>query len=170
MALKPNQEVPELALPTAGGSIFDLTAVHPRTFTMLVFYRGLHCPICKTYLRDLNDKMEQFGTLGVESVAVTSDGKDRAEQAKSEWGLDKIPMAYDLSIDQGRSWGLFVSRGIKESEPTLFVEPGLFLVRPDRTLYAASIQTMPFARPQFSDIFGAVSFVTKNNYPARGEA
>jgi hypothetical protein len=29
---------------------------------------------------------------------------------------------------------------------------------------------MPFASPQFSEVLAAVDFVTKNNYPARGEA
>jgi hypothetical protein len=43
-------------------------------------------------------------------------------------------------------------------------------VRPDRTLYAASVQTMPFARPSIKEIAGAVDFVTRMNYPARGEA
>ena len=52
----------------------------------------------------------------------------------------------------------------------MFAEPGLFLIRPDLTLYAASVQTMPFARPAFADVLNAVEFVTKNNYPARGEA
>src|SRR5262249_62025948 len=48
-------------------------------------------------------------------------------------------------------------------------EPGLFLVRPDRTLYFASVQTMPVARPHFTDILAALDFVTAKNYPARGE-
>ncbi len=55
-------------------------------------------------------------------------------------------------------------------EPRRFNEPGLFLVRPDGTLYAASVQSMPFARPHFSDVLAAVEFVTKNDYPPRGEA
>jgi len=28
---------------------------------------------------------------------------------------------------------------------------------------------MPFARPHFSDIIAAIDYVSKNNYPARGE-
>src|SRR5262249_46115017 len=48
-------------------------------------------------------------------------------------------------------------------------EPGLFLVRPDRTLYFASVQTMPVARPHFTDILAALDFVTAKNYPACGE-
>ena len=54
-------------------------------------------------------------------------------------------------------------------EPPLFSEPGLFLVRPDGTLYFGSVQTMPFARPSFAEIQGALDFVLANDYPARGE-
>jgi hypothetical protein len=55
-------------------------------------------------------------------------------------------------------------------EPALFAEPGIFLVRPDGTLYFGTVQTMPFARPHFADILPAIDFVVKNDYPARGEA
>ncbi|MBI1330961.1 MAG: redoxin domain-containing protein [Alphaproteobacteria bacterium] len=168
--IKPRLTVPGLDLPLVGGHRFSLSAEKPAAFTMIVVYRGLHCPICETYLRDLNGKIEEFQAQGVSVVAVTSDGIERAEKAKSEWGLDKLRLAYDLPIELGRKWGLFVSRGISEKEPPEFVEPGLFLVRPDNTLYAASVQTMPFARPSFAEILGAVQFVTKNNYPARGAA
>lgn len=54
MAIKPRTKVPPLVLPTVGGGHVDLAAMQPRTFSMLAFYRGLHCPICKTYLRDLD--------------------------------------------------------------------------------------------------------------------
>ena len=43
------------------------------------------------------------------------------------------------------------------------------MVRPDQTLYFASVQTMPFARPAFGDILKALDFVIAKNYPARGE-
>ncbi len=70
--------------------------------------------------------------------------------------------------------GLYVSSGIGKTsigieEPALFSEPGLFLVRPDGTLYFGSVQTMPFARPAFGDILKAVDFAIARNYPARGE-
>jgi hypothetical protein len=54
-------------------------------------------------------------------------------------------------------------------EPALFSEPGVFLVRPDGTLYYGAVQTAPFARPNFNDLLGALDFVIANNYPARGE-
>jgi hypothetical protein len=56
------------------------------------------------------------------------------------------------------------STGVEE--PARFSEPALYLIRP---LYFGSVQTMPFARPHFSDILPAIDYVLKNNYPARGE-
>jgi hypothetical protein len=65
---------------------------------------------------------------------------------------------------------LFVSRSIKDSEPELFGEPGLFLVRPDGTVYWEAISSMPFARPRFEDILLGLDRVAELDYPARGEA
>ena len=50
-----------------------------------------------------------------------------------------------------------------------FPEPGVFLVRPDGTLYYAAVQTMPFARPHFDERIGALDFAIANNHPARGK-
>jgi hypothetical protein len=43
------------------------------------------------------------------------------------------------------------------------------MVSPDQTLYYASVQTMPFVRPHFSELIGALDFAIENDYPARGE-
>jgi len=170
MSIKPRTKVPTLSLPMVGVGQFDLAQSASKTFTLLVVYRGLHCPICKTYLRDLDRKLAEFEALGVKVVAASTDTQEPAQQSKTEWGIEHLPIAYGLSVEQARAWGLFISAGIKDGEPPLFAEPGLFLIRPDQTLYAASIQTMPFARPSFSDVLAAVKFVTEKDYPARGEA
>jgi len=39
-----------------------------------------------------------------------------------------------------------------------------------RTLYFATAQTMPFARPHFNELLQAMDLVLKSDYPARGEA
>lgn len=170
MAIRPKEQVPELDVPTLGGGGFRLADRKPRNFTMVVFYRGYHCPICKPYLRDLDRKIEEFTNRGVEVIAVSTDTKERAAQSRVEWGLERLPLAYGLGINEARRWGLYVSKSIKDAEPSQFAEPGLFLVRPDGTLYASAIQTMPFARPSFADVLAAVDFIIKNNYPPRGEA
>jgi peroxiredoxin len=142
---------------------------------MLVFYRGLHCPVCRRYLTELNGIIEEFDKRGVATVTTSTDSKQRAEQAKSQWDLTNLTVGYGVSIEQAREWGLYIStsRGMTSTgveEPALFAEPGMFLVKPDRTLYWAAIQTMPFARPHFPEIAQAIDFVLSKNYPARGEA
>ena len=152
-------------------SIADQT---PENFTLIVVYRGLHCPICATYLGSLNARTEEFEKRGVNVVVLSSDDEERAKTAKEKWGLDKLTVGYGLDLDTARQWGLYIStsRGktsIGVVEPDQFAEPGLFFVRPDGTLYFANVQTMPFARPRFEDILPALDFVLKNDYPARGE-
>lgn len=82
--------------------------------------------------------------------------------------------AYDLGLANAREWGLYVStsRGVTSigiEEPALFSEPGVFIVRPDDTLYYGAVQTMPFARPHFDELLAAIDFALAKDYPARGE-
>lgn len=174
MPLMPRQPVPELTLELLNGETWQLTAESPATFTLLVFYRGLHCPICRSYLRDLEEHLNELSTLGVVVIAISSDTKARAQEAVESWKLNKLRLAYGLSMAQARAWGLYISRGrgitsIGIEEPDLFSEPGLFLVRADGTLFFAMTQTMPFARPRFADVVSAIKYVLDKDYPARGE-
>ena len=87
---------------------------------------------------------------------------------------DSLRFGYGMSLAKAKEWGLYIStsRGktsIGIEEPALFAEPGLFLVSPDQSLYYGSVQTMPFARPHFSELVGALDFAIANDYPARGE-
>jgi hypothetical protein len=42
-------------------------------------------------------------------------------------------------------------------------------MRIEPTLYYMSVQTMPFVRPHFSELLGALDFAIDKGYPARGE-
>jgi peroxiredoxin len=175
MALMPRKPVPLLEVDTLGGGRWKLSAQKPQNFSMIVFYRGLHCPQCRKYTGELNGLIGEFDKRGVSTLVTSTDAGDRAEQAKTQWGLANLTIGYGVTIDHAREWGLYVStsRGMTSAgieEPPLFAEPGLFLVRPDATLYWASYSTMPFARPHFNEILGAIDFVLSKNYPARGEA
>lgn len=174
-SLTPRAPTPDLEFETVDGDTWRLSDQTPENFTMIVAYRGLHCPICRNYLRDLDRKKEEFDKRGVQVVVVSSDDRGRAEQAKRDWELGNLTVGYGLSIEKAREWGLFVSAGhgktsIGVEEPALFNEPGLFLVRPDKTLYASNIVTMPFTRPHFQDVLGALDVIIEKGYPARGEA
>ena len=170
----PRQKVPSLKVRTVDGGEWDVHAQSPENFTLLVVYRGLHCPICKGYLTDLQNKAGDFEGKGVNVAVVSSDSQERAETARDDWGIDKLTLGYGLDLDTARKWGLFISTSNGKTsagvvEPDLFAEPGLFLIRPDGTLYFSSVQTMPFARPDFAAILKALDFVLDKGYPARGE-
>lgn len=171
--LKPRQPVPALEVDTLNGS-WSLADQKSENFTMIVFYRGLHCPICGKYVPELEKLLGDFAEIGVSCLVLSGDVRERAEQAKNDWGLEKLEIGYGVSIEQAREWGLHrsASRGktsIGIVEPDEFNEPGLFIVRPDNTLYWAQVSTMPFARPHFREILGALKFALENDYPARGE-
>ncbi len=170
----PRQKTPELSVDLVGGGSWSLSGQSPENFTMVVVYRGLHCPICSRYLKDLDNKLDDFEGRGVSVLVLSSDDAERAATAKADWKLDNLTVGYGLDLDVARQWGLYISAGIGKTsigveEPALFAEPGLFLIRPDQTLYFGTVQTMPFARPAFQDILGALDFVLQRGYPARGE-
>lgn len=173
--LMPRQPVPALKVPTIEHGDWDLTAQQPGHFTLILVYRGLHCPICRGYLKELQTLQDEFEKHGVNVLALSTDTEERARTTHTQWGLSGLPLGYGLSIEAARAWGLYIStsRGVTSvgiEEPARFAEPGLFLIRPDGTLYAASVNTMPFARPHFKDVLMALGFIIKNDYPARGEA
>ncbi len=172
--LFPRQPVPSLAVATVGGEPWQLGAQTPENFTLVVFYRGFHCPVCANYLADLEKKLGEFEKRGVEVVALSSDTQERAARSKEAWGLAQLTVGYGLGLEKAREWGLYIStsRGKTSAgvdEPALFSEPALYLVRPDGTLYFGSVQTMPFARPNFREVLAALDFVMSKDYPARGE-
>jgi len=172
--LTPRQQVPDLSLPLAGGGHWRLSDQRPKHFTMLAFYRGAHCSVCRDYLRHLQSMYAQFSKLGVTPIAISTDTAERACSVETSWSLRDLCVAYGLSLQQARAWGLYVSRGVGVSsmgieEPAMFVEPALFLVRPDRTLYYASVQSMPFGRPCFDDMLSGIEMAVARNDPARGD-
>lgn len=172
--LYPRQAVPALSVATLSGARWTLSEQRPERFTLIVFYRGLHCPICRGYIGELDRSFDEFYKRGVGVIAISSDVQERAAQAKETWGLTTLPIGYGVSLDLAREWGLYISSGrgrtsVGIEEPAQFSEPGVFLIRPNGTLYWSSIQTMPFARPGFKEMLGAIDFVIKNDYPARGE-
>jgi peroxiredoxin len=173
-ALIPRQPVPPLDVALTAGGRFVLGAPPAERFDLVVFYRGLHCPICTKYLLELERLTPEFASRGVATVAISSDDAERGRQMADKVKASALRFGYGLGLASAREWGLFIStsRGktsIGVDEPKLFSEPGVFLIKPDGSLYYGAVQTMPFARPSFQDLLGAVDFAIAKDYPARGE-
>lgn len=172
--LMPRLPVPSLALPTLAHGPYELAREPAPRFSLLVAYRGLHCPICHKYLLELARLQPEFEQRGVGVLAFSSDGRERAQAMADKLAAPALRMGYDLPLAVARQWGLYISssRGktsIGIEEPALFSEPGVFIVRPDGTLYYGAVQTMPFARPHFDELLAAIDFAIAKDYPARGE-
>lgn len=90
-------------------------------------------------LRELDRRLDDLASRGVEVIAVSAESEEHTSQIQREWKLDRLALAYGLTEEQMRAWGLFVSRGTAEGEPALFSEPALFLIEPDGSVYYESI-------------------------------
>lgn len=172
--LIPRQAVPALQVDTLDHGAFALVNDAPQHFTLVAFYRGLHCPICLKYALELGRLQPEFDQRGVKVLLVSSDERERAQAFADKLHASGLRVGYGLSLSSAREWGLYIStsRGKTSTgveEPALFSEPGLFLVRADGTLYYGAVQTMPFARPHFDELLAAVDFAVAKDYPARGE-
>jgi peroxiredoxin len=170
MTAKPRQAAPPLQFNLVGGGNWRLGEAKPAAFQMIVAYRGLHCPVCKTYLGELETKLPEFAKRGVDVVAVSMDSRDRAERSKTEWGLNNLKLGCELPEASAREWDLYISKAIREGEPPEFSEPGLFLIKPDGTLFYASRASAPWGRPPLDQILRGIDVATERKMPARGEA
>jgi predicted dithiol-disulfide oxidoreductase (DUF899 family) len=117
---------------------------------MLVIYRGLHCPICKTYLGQLNDMKGDFDKMNVQIVAASTDPEEKANKFASELGLN-FEVAYGLGIDQARDLGLYISTPLDSTETDQpFSEPGFFssvrMVGCISVKYPALLSVAPISR------------------------
>jgi peroxiredoxin len=166
-SLTPNQPTPALSVSTLKGD-WSLAAQAAENMTMVIFYRGLHCPVCKSYLQKLEGLVDQYEAAGFSILAVSMDSEDRARQSVADWDLSKIQIGYGLSESDARNWGLYISSAIKDGEAEIFCEPGTFWIRPDGRLYLADVSNMPWARPDLEFLFSKIPFVVEKGYPARG--
>ena len=129
---KSGERFPDITVPQLDGGELRLGApIGDRDWQMVVVYRGKHCPICKTYLAELERVAPAFAKAGVSVVAVSSDPEDRARSFIDDIGVS-FPVGYNLTVDQMRTLGLYVSEPRSEKETDRpFAEPGVFVVNAD---------------------------------------
>lgn len=163
----PGAPAPALTLETTSGA-WSLADSKPDSFTLVVFYRGVHCPVCKGFLSDLNRLVPDYEAVGTKVIAVSMDGADRAAQAAADWGLDRLQLGYGLTEDQARAWGLYLSEAINDREVPVFCEPALFLIDAAGKFYLINIASMPWARPDIISLPAKIAFATEKSYPVRG--
>ena len=123
--------------------------------------------MCKNYLEKANTLVDQFRENGVSLVAISMDDHQRAQKATAEWRVSNLEILYGLDVKLAEKWGLWLTSAIRQGEPEISSEPGLFWILPDQSLYLIEVSNMPFARPDLK-ILVDKSVALNNNYPARG--
>jgi peroxiredoxin len=168
-ALFAGQAFPKTNVAQVGGGTLTLgTPKSGNDWQLVVVYRGLHCPLCKKYLAQLDGMTEKFNELGVEPVAVSGDPEAKAIAMVEEKTLS-LPVGYGLSIEQMAALGLFISdpRSPQETDQP-FPEPGLFVINEKGNVQILDVSNAPFARPDLEGVLGGIKFVRANDYPVRG--
>lgn len=167
--LKSGERLPEISVSRLGGG--DLTLGKPaddHDWQMVVVYRGKHCPICKTYLAELERVAPEFAKAGIGIVAVSGDPEDRARSFADDIGVT-FPVGYGLTVEQMQALGLYVSEPRSEKETDRpFAEPGVFVINAEGLLQVVDISNAPFARPDLASLAKGLKFIRDNDYPIRG--
>lgn len=139
-------------------------------WSLVVVYRGKHCPRCKTYLKILNDMRQSWADVGFDVLVVSADPveKAQADQERFGWGF---AIGHDLAEADMATLGLYVSDPLSETETDRrFAEPGVFVFRPDGSLLLIAISNGPSARPDLHELLNGMIFTKENNRPPRGTA
>jgi uncharacterized protein YciI/peroxiredoxin len=170
-SVRPHNGDPAQSLDVAlvRGGRWRLADQAPKAFTLILIFTGMHCSFCKPEVEELARRRAEFATLGIETITVSMDDAGRAERMLLEWEAGDLPVGFGLTEAQARNWGLYVSRRVKPVEPEIFTEPGLFLVRPDGTIYAAFQSTSPWLRPDLSTLLRGIKLAMDRGTPPRGE-
>ena len=177
MHVIPGNKMPAISARLTGGEAWTLAAETPAKLTLLVFYRGAFCPVCRTWLADVERLLPDFDKRGIGVIALSCDRVSDAQRAREAWELKNLRIGAEVAPDHARNAGLYISEGkgvnpvTELKEPRLFTEPGILAVRPDGTLYAAWVQTGPYARPHWAEILTALDTYLARDLPEpRGSA
>ncbi|WP_299370385.1 redoxin domain-containing protein [uncultured Tateyamaria sp.] len=168
-ALPAGHPFPKLDIDKLGGGTVTLGAPQgPHDWQLVIIYRGLHCPLCKKYLAELEGMQEKFHAQGVDIVVASGDPEDKA-RAMAEEFAPTLAMGYGLSVEQMQTLGLYVSdpRSPQETDRP-FAEPGLFVVNADGDIQMVDVSNAPFLRPDLEKVLGGITYIRANDYPIRG--
>lgn len=166
MPLKPGETFPALTWPAVDGG--DVSPMADDGWRILIVYRGKHCPICREYLKTLNAMLADFEKADFKVYTVSADPIEKAgiEAAEEDW---RFPVGHDLSVDQMRQLGLYVStpRSPEETDRP-FAEPAAFVIDGEGKTHMVAVSNAAFARPELGMLLKGLTFVRDEKFPIRG--
>lgn len=171
--LNAGESFPQINVKTSDGRTVPLVDVQAQVstgrWTLVIIYRGQHCPICLKYLNELAMFSGRFEALNIDVVAVSADNKQQLEQFKVNGLNVSFPVMLELQVEDMKKLGLYISEPTSDAETDhLFAEPGLFLINPKGQTAMLDIANAPFIRPNIDQFVTGLEYVMENDYPIRG--
>src|SRR5210317_659291 len=93
----PGKKAPSLNVETISENAWSLDKHLNKSKCMIVFYRGLHCPVCSDFLKQLDDQLLDYKKSNTEVIAISMDSKKKEAKAKTAWGIVNLNIGYGLN-------------------------------------------------------------------------
>lgn len=159
--------MPVIELPLLAGGTATIGGTRDR-HQLFVIYRGKHCPRCKRYLNGLQDMLADWQAADIDVIVASADPAEKAAADKEEFGWT-FDLAYDLSEEQMRQIGVYITEPLSEQETDRrFAEPAVYCLRPDGVIQIVCLSNGPAARPDLVELLDGMKFNIAKNRPARG--
>jgi len=156
----PGTPCPDIQISLLAGDARPLSGIATLgDWKLIVFYRGAHCPLCATYIKELDGMLDQFLLSDVEVLAISGDQKEKAAAfaAQHNFSLD---IGFGLTTAEMDLLGLYISDPADPRETDRpFCEPGLFVLNAEGLVHIVDISNAPFARPELSKIKQSLDYI-----------
>lgn len=165
--LKPADPFPPISFNLISGENRQLGA-SPGRWTLLIVYRGDHCPRCKTYVKKLHELVPAYAERNVDILLATTDPSHVAKRTIDEnnWTL---PVAHGLTNEQCLQLGLYLTDQDASAElDGQYAEPGMFLLNPEGLTQVIATSNSPSVRPDLEVVLDGIIGTQDRNLPIRG--
>jgi peroxiredoxin len=106
---------------------------------VIIFHRGLHCPICVVHLQEFSSRISEFKAAGIQVLAIGPDTLDEGRENVQAVGAFPFPLLSDPQDATARAFGLQVPAG--------YCQDGAFVIDPQRRMVVAQKSLEPVGDP-----------------------
>jgi peroxiredoxin len=174
-AVRVGDGAPNFELPNARGEKVSLSAALASGPVVLVFYRGAWCPYCNTYLRALQEGLEELTALGATLVAISPQSPDSTAAFVAEKRFDfevlsdvgsLVASDYGLTFEFAEvDKELFLAVGndlrkVNGSDTWMLPVPATYVIDVNCQIQYAHIDPNYTQRPDLTEILAALREIT----------
>ena len=97
--LKVGQKAPIIKAYDLNGNLVNMEVELKNKQLVLIFYRGVWCPVCIRYLKNLQDSLNYIENLGAKVIAITPEVDEKAKSTESKTGA-----TFRIISDSSEKW------------------------------------------------------------------